>query len=209
MSDKPESEKETIKEKRLILVEGSHEVKFFEAFLKHMNISGIQVKECGGKENMIKKMPVITKLPGFESIERLVVVRDADSNPKTAFESVTDCLKRNKLNAPNTTGIFEGSSPKVMVVILPSSTEKGALERLCLRSIESEPVLNCVDSYYECLQAKGVDITRLNEKHRIQTYLASKPEDFLNTGTAAQKYWNFDHPAFESVRAFLTKLAAE
>jgi len=209
MSDKPESEKETIKENRLILVEGSHEVKFFEAFLKHMRISGVQVKDCGGKNKMIKRMHVITKLPGFELIERLVVVRDADSNPKTAFQSVTDCLKKNGLTAPKTVGIFEGSSPKVMVVILPSSTEKGALERLCLRSIESEPVLNCVDSYFECLRTKGVDITGLNEKHRIQIYLASKPEDFLNTGTAAQKYWNFDHPAFESVRAFLTELAAE
>ena len=39
-----------IKEKKIIAVEGKDEINFFKALFKHLNISGIQLIDFGGKK---------------------------------------------------------------------------------------------------------------------------------------------------------------
>ena len=41
----------TIKENRILAVEGKDEVNFFKALLKYENIEKIQIEDIGGKDN--------------------------------------------------------------------------------------------------------------------------------------------------------------
>jgi len=205
------SDTERIQETRLVLVEGIDDVGFFEALLAHLNITGVQVMKCGGKEEMIKminRLSVKIKSDGFSIVEKLVIIQDANSNPKSTFQSITTCLRKNNLAVPNSTCVFTTSKPAIGVFIMPSISEKGALETLCLKSVADEPVMNCVSAYFDCIYNSN-GLKTPDDKHLVQVYLASKEKAFLHTGLAAKKnYWSFDHPAFQSIRAFLTELAA-
>jgi hypothetical protein len=193
---------------RTLIVEGSHDELFFESFLAHLGIKNVQCFPIGGKTLLESHLKAFIKDPRFPEQRAIGIVRDADNDAKAALESVRNALNSNGLVAPKNAWVFSGHAPAIYIAILPDEKNCGALETLCLRSKASDEIITCVDAYFECLSAKGIATDSLSDKHRIQTYLASKKEDFLQTGTAAKNgYWKFEDPAFNKVRSFLVDLA--
>jgi len=61
-------------------------------------------------------LKALVATPGFSDVVSLVIARDADENPKGAFQSVQDSLK--SVGLPSPAGPFElyGREPQVMVI---------------------------------------------------------------------------------------------
>jgi hypothetical protein len=142
-------------------------------------------------------------------IVSLGIVRDAErsGNPTDAFRSVCGALRGAGFAVPSQIERFEGSAPKVGILVLPDAARTGMLEDLCLRSVEDDPVMECINSYFDCVEEKSGSLPKNVPKARVQVFLASRPEYVPHLGLAAHKgYWKWNDRAFDHVKQFLSDL---
>jgi hypothetical protein len=198
-----------IEQPNVLVVEGKEEDLFFEALIKHLKLQDIQIMPIGGKEKLRGNLKALVQTPGFSDVIFLGVVRDADANPDTAFQSVRDALQAAGLPTPECPLLPVGEKPRVAVLILPGVDTPGMLEDLCLRAVAQDPAMGCVEQYFECLQHKGLSLPDNMSKAKVQVFLASRPKAGLRLGEAAQAgYWPWETEAFEQVRNFLQQITS-
>ncbi|MBI2849332.1 MAG: hypothetical protein HYX88_04300 [Chloroflexi bacterium] len=182
----------------VLVVEGKEDAFFFEAMARHLGLD-IQILPIGGKPSP-DKLKAITKTPGFSNVVSLGVARDANANPKSAFQSVCDALKGANLLAPKHPMQPVGDSPKVTVIILPGMNTPGALEDLCLEAVKQDTAMPCVEQYFQCLKQQSPSPNNPS-KAKVQAFLASRTEPGKRLGEAAQAgYWPWSDPAFNQVK---------
>lgn len=195
-----------IQSPKLLLVEGSHEKKFFSRLLSNMNVTDIQVVAVEGEHNFA---PNLRNLPSDEKFDEVVsigIVRDADKSFKAKMTSIQDALRRAKLPVP-TSPLEPTGTPKINIFIMPNNADDGALEKLCMETVSDDPVIQCVDDYFNCLQALQNRSHPNIYKARVQAYLACKNEGNVHMGTASELgYWNFTSPTLDSLKQFLGSL---
>ena len=119
-----------IVEHKQLLVEGRTDQEFFNALLRHLEIGDIGVKSYGGKENFRRFLNVFVRAPGFDEIQSLGIVRDADNSATSAFQSIRDSLVSVNLPAPEQALTPASGSPRVDVFIMPNNADIGELEGL-------------------------------------------------------------------------------
>ena len=136
----------TIDQPVQLLVEGKDAVVFFTAFIKHLGLTGIQLQNFGGINELRGFLEVLTDSSGFwENVITVAVIRDAETNAQSAFQSVCGALSNAKLPTPAKPEMVTGNDPKVCVLILPDAQRAGMLETLCLDSLAGESAFVCVD----------------------------------------------------------------
>lgn len=170
---------------KLLFGEGREEQIFFTAFLAHLNISDVQVEQYGGKKNLSRYLSNLHNIPGYLDVISLGITRDADDSPQSAFQSVCGSLDSASLAVPNQLGEIVGDSPTVSVMILPGDQRNGMLEDLCLDAISTDPVLRCVDEYFDCVYRTSGREPKNMAKARIHTWLSSQIEPDKRLGEAA------------------------
>lgn len=193
-----------INKPKLIAVEGNDEVNFFSALLKHIGITDIQIENFEGKTNFNAKIKAIVNVPGFRNVKSFALIRDADDlPPQSAFDSIKSSLQKAKLPKPNQINQFTKFSPSVGVFIMPGNSEEGMLEDLCLASIKSYPVNNCIDTYIDCSKT---EVTNLS-KSKTLCYLATKSPLVSSLGLGALKgHWDLDSSVFDELKEFLSQM---
>ena len=178
-----------------LLVEGNDPRNFFEKFIAHLDLAGIQVQNFGGVDELTRF------LKGF------VVAQPSPA--LSAFQSVQSSLRAAALPVPNRSTEETGTEPAVSVFILPGDGGDGMLETLLCRTIAGTAVDRCIDSFFRCAGESGNPIHR-PDKARARAYLATTPDPHLSVGVAAKRNrWNLDHDAFDGVRRFLMSLAQD
>jgi hypothetical protein len=197
------------KKPTVLIVEGNEDKFFFEALLKHLQITSIQVEGIGGKTQIGTNLLEFRDQAGFDTVVKtLAVVRDADDNPQGAFQSVCSALKKANLPVPTKRSQFAEGSPKTGILILPSMMTTGSLEDVCLAAIENNPILqSCVTDYFVCVQKNGLPLPREMSKARIQVFLAAIEPDQRLGESAKSGHWDWSHPAFAPLIAFLRQIA--
>jgi hypothetical protein len=205
-----------------LIVEGRDVEEFFTALLRKMGLAEeVQVQNFGGVselpnflqefQDFLEAVRIASGSEGFlvQEIVSLGVIRDAErfSSPTDAFRSVCGALRGAGLTVPSQIETFEGSNPRVGVLILPDATTKGMLEDLCLRSVEDHPVMQCIDEYFNCVKQQLGSLPKNMAKARIQAFVASTPEPVSHLRWAFHRdYWPWDDPAFHHIKQFLSNL---
>ena len=189
------------------MVEGSHEESFFRELLKQMNIGDIQIASVGGADNFAPSLKRLPTFDNFDNVASIGIVRDADNSFSAKFRSIANALRRAELPRPTAPLIPTTTTPKVMVYIAPDNSNQGALEDLCLATVAGDPVLQCVDYYFDCIrQYKEGNHPHLS-KARVQAYLASKDEGDVSMARAALSgYWDFNSSVLNSLKQFLNNM---
>ena len=80
------------------------------------------------------------------------------------------------------------------------------LESVCLESVKSDPVMECVELFVGCVGNKRLDWPRreIEAKAKVHAFLASQDPPDLRLGEAASKgLWNFDDAAFDPLKELL------
>jgi hypothetical protein len=191
----------------LLLVEGKDDAIFFKSIMEHIGLDEIEIWNIEGTSQLRMRLNVLKMDPAFNSnVTSLGIIRDADSDPESALRSVKDALRVSGFAVPDQSFVSAGSRPTVTFMILPNDSP-GMLESVCLKSIESDPAMACVDRYFECLKTT-CQIEPMNiYKAKVQAFLASRRKVGLDLRRAAQAgYWPFDHDTFGPIRSFLTKI---
>jgi hypothetical protein len=203
----------TIKKERLLIVEGKDEELFFDALLKHLNISNIQILSIGGKTKFRKNLgALLNRREEFAKVKRLWITRDADDDFNSAFQSICDALKALELPVPKKPKIPTSSCPEISIFIFPDNQSPGMLEDLCLKVLQDNtqdtPIIKCLEDYFCCLARRSPEFPNNLSKAKIQAFLAAKKEPGKRLEEAAQSgYFPWDHPAFNDIKEFLFMLS--
>jgi len=199
-----------ITESKQLVVEGKDAVVFFKALLREMDLAEIQLQNFGGINDLRGFLKGLRRRSGFAQMVMSVgIVRDAECDPTSAFQSVCSALHGAELTVPSQIEKFEGSNPSVGILILPDAMTPGMLETLCLRSVADDPAMPCVNGYFNCVEQRlpCTELPRIMEKARVQAFLASRREPVSPSRWAAHKgYWPWDSPAFDHIKQFLREL---
>lgn len=219
----------TIEHSVQLLVEGNDPRNFFEAFIEHLGLAGIQVQNFGGVNELNRFLQGFVLEPGFGRVRSIGIVRDAErpvdgsstveesaTQELRAFQSVRTSLRNAnrsrqtpsgaELPVPDRPEERAGDRPSVSVLILPGDGGDGMLETLLCRTIAGTGVDRCIDRFFQCTEESGSPIHR-PDKARARAYLATTPDPHLSVGVAAKRNrWNLDHEAFDGVRRFLRSL---
>jgi len=205
-----------IKSRKVLAVEGKDEENFFDALLRHMNITDFDIRWVGGKDKFPVRFPVLLKTPGFFNpdksprVSHLAIVRDKDEDE--AFKSIRNIVKRERLDPPARHSEFSNGSPKVGIFVMPGEAIDGTmLEDLCLKTVENHKAMICVNEYASCISTlepipKNIPKAKV-QVFKAQVFLAAQPEIVDSVGLGAQKkYWDFESSALDELKKFLIKL---
>lgn len=165
---------EAIANPKILIVEGLDEKHLFSALIKHLVLTDIEIRDIGGKDNIRRNVRALKITPGFEKATSLGVVRDADNDPHSAFQSVCDALQDAGLPRPSEPLQPTGNAPQVTVMILPDGKTTGMLEDICLESVNEDPAMHCVEEYFQCLDERLENLPNNPSKARVRAFLASR-----------------------------------
>ena len=194
-------------EPNLLAVEGKDEVNFFKALVKYLDLQNVQILDIGGKFQFKHKLSAISKSPHFNNIISLGVIRDADTDSDSAFQSICSSLESVNLPVPEQQLEPIGNKPKVSVMILPGEGKPGMLEDLCLMSVLLDPSMVCVNEFCQCIQQTGLNLPKNISKAKVQVFLASREETGKRLGEAALAgYWPLDDEVFNQLKKFLRQI---
>ena len=193
---------------RLLVVEGWNDRAFYYALMDHLGMEKPQILTTEGRTPMASFLGDLpADAAGFRKVVgSMGVIADADNSPQAAFASLCGGLRQGGLAVPERPGEWAGERPRVGVFLQPRQGQAGMLETLLNEAVMTDEAFACIDPFLECVRGLRAPPKNLT-KARAQAYLASREEPGLSIGVAAQKgYWNFEHPAYAEVKAFLKTL---
>lgn len=200
-------EYEEITKAKQLLVEGNDQVYFFGTLLENLGTQDIQIQNFGGITELQGFLKALRRARTFERVTSLGIIRDAETDAASAFQSVSSSLRGADLPVPAQVIQSFGNDPMVSVFILPDTESPGMLETICLRSVEEDPVMDCIEQYFSCLEEQSVSLPNNMDKARVLAFLASRRKTVGLLGLAAKKgYWPFDSAVFEDIKQFLNAL---
>lgn len=190
---------------KVLAVEGHDAFQFFKALLRQLSLlTDIEIRNFGGVDDLSDFLNLLIITPGFDRVTSLGIVRDAETNADSAFQSVRGKLAMAALSVPEHPVSIADGNPKVSVFILPDCENPGMLETLCLRAVSDDMGMACVEEYFNCTKSQGLALPSNMPKAQVQAFLASKPRPGLLLGQAAHEgYWPWDHPALDKIKQFL------
>lgn len=163
-----------ITDPRLLLVEGNDEVSLFSALIKRLGLTDIDIRAFGGVEKFRAHARTLPTISGFGVVKSIGVVRDADQDAGSAFQSVCDSLRAAGLPAPDAPLQPAGHDLQVRVLIVPANAPVGMMEDVCLASVAHDPAMGCVESFIDCLTHEAGSIPGNIAKARVRAFLTSR-----------------------------------
>lgn len=190
-------------------MEGMDEKLFFEELIKYLKLENIQIMDIGGKTLIRPNLKALVLSPGFSNVKSIGIVRDADEDHDAAFQSVCGALVNCELSKPDIPLKPKGKDPKINIFIMPSTESSGMLEDLCIKSVEQDCAMICVEEYFICLKNKSCLLPSNLSKAKVQAFLASREKAGLRLGEAARVgYWPWEDESFDQIKAFIHQVAS-
>lgn len=196
---------------KLLIGEGKAEEIFFRELINTMNLNNdeILITSYGGKDNLTNFLETLPLIPGYDELKSLGITRDADNSIQSAFQSVNSILNKHKLPMPKSLNNLtaQNNSIKISLFFLPDNKNSGMLEDLLLNSLENDPILYCIDSYFECVKNQTGKQPKNMAKAKIHAWLASqKNSDKSLIDATKAGYWDYNNLAFNNLKQFILLL---
>lgn len=189
---------------KLLLAEGVDVHRFLIYAITSYEKSDVQVINFGGIDELRLFIENLKNMVNFSKVKTLVIARDAETNLTSAIDKVRSALENAGLAKPSKP--FEYNSDnniKIAFMFFPGLDEHGQcqtgrLEDLCLATVATDTLLNCVDAFLKCAHENQENNEELKHpwKSRLYAYLAGKDDHAgKKLGQAAKdKVWNLNHP---------------
>ncbi len=210
--------------KHLILCEGNDEKWFFIWYLEylikngHSELDCIQIEDIGGNEDIKKQLGIWKLVSGFEQLETIGIIRDAEKNADAAVRSINQCFTDNGFTVPDAPFVLKisNNTPNTIYGVLPGFDENGilqngTLEDLCLQILKDEQSgskMNIIKEYLTEIQTKFDYQIHHIHKAKLHTYFASD-DKFIGSkiGEAAKiGAFDFESPKLMSFRKMFEEI---
>ena len=198
-----------------MLVEGITDESIFNSFKEKLAIDDIVVESYDGKSSLnTEYLQGLKSRTGFDTVESLGIIRDADTSAEDAFRSVQGWLEKSGMPVPQslkdrraTANVADTRKPlTVSVFILPNNKNPGELETLLCQTLDSE-VAKCIDAFMKCAKAATGVPPAKPDKARVAAYVAvQKRVPHSLTVSGQQGVWDFNQKALSSLAEFLRQL---
>ena len=196
MAEGSQKEIEIITEEKLILTEGRDAELFLRYLLNNKGISGIQIVDFGGVEQLSKALISLKGIEGFDGVTSILIFRDSEKSSQSACQSVNSSLKAAGLitieikpfiiasqnNRNIGFGLFPGKDEKGCLY------EYGRLEDLCLNIFKDRSNRAIIKTYIDDFQNRGKKFVKphKNELHTLfsfsDTYVGLKMGETARAG---------------------------
>ena len=155
----------------LILGEGKDDVAVLKKITPEESLKKLNYEDYKGKDKLESFLETTLNSPGYTSgrIKKILVIRDADENWKSAWQSASEAVQRVfkvKLSEPGKWQQIE-NGPLITIWIAPGNKTEGTIETLYLKAAKNSDVqvFDYLEKYTECLKTK--DSIELHEKERF------------------------------------------
>lgn len=119
-----------------LVVEGEDAANFFKALLREMNLTTVQVQNFGGVTELRSFLKLLRDAPNFwANVTSIGIVRDAETDPKAAFQSVCGALRHAGLPVPQQPAMPAGHQSK--------GRGADSAERICSRHAGNFVLAGC------------------------------------------------------------------
>jgi hypothetical protein len=197
-----------IEKTKLLIVEGEDERRFLNKWFIELEVTDIQVLPIGGKTKLLSELKILTTLHNFSNVESIGILRDADEDANAAFQSVCSALESCGLSRPSKVIERTTENPSISILILSGYLRTGSLEDIFIDSIRENPLMECIEQYFGCVNEKLNGIPNQIGKAKVHTFLAANindPDKRLGESIEAD-IWNLDSTAFKLLREFIIRL---
>ncbi len=185
----------------------------------------MQIINTEGKEKFKREFKFISKMENFSNVNIIGIILDGDNSVENTFNSICDVINNCNYHPPKKLNEFSNNNPKIGIYVMPNNKENGMLEDLCLKTVENNPLINCVNDCINCankLYENDKVYNYFNEieyfnnkkfinkkisniaKTKAQIYLALMPKICNSVGVGANKsYWNINSEHLNNLKRFL------
>jgi hypothetical protein len=158
----------------------------------------------------------LSKEEGYDSIQSIIIARDAETSSASAIQSVNDSLKKACLIDSDIAAfkIFR-KNIKVGIMLFPGLDEngklcgEGALEDLCLKLLVKQDIIKSVMPYYNDFQEKYGNFKKPHKnKLHIPLSFTDKFVGLKIGDTTKAEGFDFDSPHFAPFLEIITQISA-
>jgi hypothetical protein len=209
---------------RLIMCEGRADAAVLRELVKQRELPEYQIRTSedagasGGIDSFHRLLDAIRTWSGFEKLQQLSIVADADDDPHGNFQRVRRQVEAAKIYPVPTEPLVEAfpqegaGVPSVRIVILPSAGEQGCLETLCLSAALSisAPYAACVEAFAACADVETWPRVAKRHQMKLTALLAvSHPKNpaigLGNVWRDARHLIPLDHAVFDALSDILAR----
>lgn len=196
----------------LLLVEGHDDFWVSRRLAEHIGIdvqNKVFIKICEGKSKIAPELKLLTTRDGFANVKAVGIIRDADDDLFSEFQSGCSALRNAGLKVPRSRNAFAAGPPRTGVFVFPNNQEPGRLDDLCLRAVRIGQLRTLAVDYVDNAIALKPNSNFQKHKMVLHAYLAGLENCGLRVGEAATAGlfdWNAD--AFAPFTKFLKNLCS-
>ncbi len=206
----------------LILCEGKDVTKFMKCYLESSTLAedprfsnDIQTFDFGGVDSLKVFIGNLIRMDRFETVHRILVLRDAETNVDQAIKMVQSAFRANGLTIPDRPHEWkkgsDASLPMTAFTLLPACNSEpvpGALEDLCWEILKDEHASNMrkeVLGFIDDIKKNYRTISTHEHKSRLHTYFSVNEKYIsLKIGEAAMAgAFAWDSEKLEGLRSII------
>jgi hypothetical protein len=207
---------EKIMKPNQILAEGNDAYYFLRNFLTGKRIENIQIMNYGGIDDLTRFLVSLSKQDDYDSIQSIIIARDAETSAGSAIQSVNGSLKKAGLIDSDIAAFkIAGKNIKAGIMLFPGLDENGkiydtgTLEDLCVKLLKNQDIIKTVIPYYNEFQEKyGTFKKPHKNKLHIPLSFTDKFVGFKIGDTAKAEGFDFDSPWFAPFLEIMTQISA-
>jgi len=178
-----------------IVVEGKEDLLFLKGYLGFLGMpfSGECFKSLGGWSNLDGYLPTIEEKR--DNGVKVLIVFDANADRETRTREINRVL--GGIDLP--------------VFLFPNDESDGDLEDVLMQIIapENRDIFACFEDYKQCLKKCNPEYTSPDDKAKVYAYKEAVGALQKRDDQFDSKYWNYDHPALDPLKDFLTRHIGE
>jgi hypothetical protein len=198
-----------------LLVEGNDDQHVIWALCeRHQIPANFDVIDCGGIDNLEKKIPIMFKVSGVEVVG---IIIDADENLQLRWDALRSCLSAIGFVVPDTLPkaglIVENALYRAGVWIMPDNNSNGMLEDFISFLVpRGDALLPVVQSTLSSIEARKLNKYALTHKSKaaIHTWLAWQEAPGTPIGLSiTKKYLTVTDVACQAFVEWIKKLFSQ
>ena len=220
-----------IEKQYLIVCEGRDAKEFLKTYLDSVsdtsqNLSeNIQIINFGGNNELTNRLKLLRNDGNFNNVKSLLIIRDAETDFKSAMQSIRKSLESNELPVPKSPFIWEApkdetpekdETPKIGFLLFPTcnaNPTNGTLEDLCfsiLSNAKAPELKQEIANFMDTLKEKHQFNFARPFKTQLHTYFSIHNNYVsLKIGEAARAgAFDWNHTNLAPLKEFLLEMFA-